>query len=423
MPMSPIPMPIHVALKEAPSTSGTGESAKSASFGSVLKKSVGVKPTGKPHEAKHAVPSTTKEQSHRKQVSHHGRLSHGSPPPAVAAASAPPVALEGARVPKKPPLSLQKGAVVHKGTLPPSKHSAKPGEKTPVFSPGEKPAVRVTRMSVQGAPPATRTPIAAQPTGTGQIEKPATRPVSPGTHPANTPLEPKMALEPKKPLTPAMKPAPVAHAKPALSQGKAAMSHAAAARGATPSTTSPASLPANGSAAQVPSVKTAAAAATHVRRAAPEKVVNLPAQKPQPGWKIQATHVQQQDGVKRSTWTIRPPVAQAPPMTMQLTQQGTHLKADLTVNAAVLGLINASPTALPHHAVHLPEGVSTLEFSLMTQGGFAGTGGDNPASGGQPQPQSGWAGGSGMYGSSPGAALASDASRLGWSNDGIDYRA
>lgn len=59
-------------------------------------------------------------------------------------------------------------------------------------------------------------------------------------------------------------------------------------------------------------------------------------------------------------------------MKMEVTQEGSRLKADLTVNAQAMGLFNATPTALPHHAVHLPEGVATLEFSLMTQGGMGG---------------------------------------------------
>lgn len=98
-----------------------------------------------------------------------------------------------------------------------------------------------------------------------------------------------------------------------------------------------------------------------------------------PGWKIQAGRIAQQDGVKRSSWIIRPPISAGQAMKLELTQEGSKLKADLTVTPGQVasGLVNACPTALPHQAVHLPDGVSTLEFSLFTQGG-------NPAFSGHP---------------------------------------
>lgn len=138
----------------------------------------------------------------------------------------------------------------------------------------------------------------------------------------------------------------------------------------------------------------------------------------QPAWKIQSNGVVAQDGAKRSSWTIQTPLANGPAMKLELTQSGSKLKADLTVSPQVMGLINASPTALPHHAVHLPEGVSTLEFSLFTQGGGAGFG----------DMQSGQQGsGSGTmpaYQSGPAAPLAAAALEYaGTLNDGIDYRA
>lgn len=105
---------------------------------------------------------------------------------------------------------------------------------------------------------------------------------------------------------------------------------------------------------------------------------------PAPGWKIQAGPMVQQDGVKHSSWIIRPPVSAGQPMKLELTQEGSKLKADLTVSASQIatGLVNASPTALPHHAVHLPDGVSTLEFSLFSQGGNQAFSGDPGHSGG-----------------------------------------
>ena len=138
-----------------------------------------------------------------------------------------------------------------------------------------------------------------------------------------------------------------------------------------------------------------------------------------PAWKVQSNGVVAQNGTKRSSWTIQPPLANAPAMKLELTQSGSKLKADLTVSQQVMGLINASPTALPHHAVHLPEGVSTLEFSLFTQGGGTGFGEQSTQAGsGQPGNatvpyQSGQA-------APIGAALVESAGTI---NNGIDYRA
>lgn len=163
-----------------------------------------------------------------------------------------------------------------------------------------------------------------------------------------------------------------------------------------------------------------AAAAVH----APAGTDNS-ANQPQ-GWKIQPVHVQNTDGVRQSTWTIRPPVANGPPMTMELTQQGSNLKANLTVNAATAALITTAPTALPHHAVHLPDGVSTLQFTVMTQGG----GGGGSGFGGQPNPQQpspgqlagtygGHAGGGGVHAHVTSRSDAAAELML----SGVDYRA
>ena len=105
-------------------------------------------------------------------------------------------------------------------------------------------------------------------------------------------------------------------------------------------------------------------------------------------------------------------------MKLELTQQGSTLKADLTVNSTSLGLINQSPTALPHQAVHLPEGVSHLEFSVWTQqGGNSGAGQD-----GQSPYQPPVAGPMSRY--SVGTATRSlEAGTNLMSLDGIDYRA
>ncbi len=149
--------------------------------------------------------------------------------------------------------------------------------------------------------------------------------------------------------------------------------------------------------------------------AAPVKTASTPQQ---PAWKIQSNGVVAQDGAKRSSWTIQPPLANGPAMKLELTQSGSKLKADLTVSPQVMGLINASPTALPHHAVHLPEGVSTLEFSLFTQGGGAGFGDM------QPGQQGGGSGTMPSYQSGPSVPLAAAALEYaGTLNDGIDYRA
>lgn len=146
--------------------------------------------------------------------------------------------------------------------------------------------------------------------------------------------------------------------------------------------------------------------------------VETPAQVP--GWKIQAGPVVQQNGVKHSSWIIRPPMSVGQPMKLELTQEGSKLKADLTVSASQIasGLVNASPTALPHQAVHLPDGVFTLEFSLFSQGG-------NQAFSGQ----SGYSGGTAPYlpelerrFSPPDIAAAAGYGEGSSFSNGVDYR-
>ena len=138
-----------------------------------------------------------------------------------------------------------------------------------------------------------------------------------------------------------------------------------------------------------------------------------------PAWKVQSNGVVAQDGTKRSSWTIQPPLTNAPAMKLELTQNGSKLKADLTVSPQVMGLINASPTALPHHAVHLPEGVSTLEFSLFTQGGGTGFG-EQSAQAGSGQPGNAPVPYQSGHAAPMGAALVES---VGTINNGIDYRA
>ncbi len=138
-----------------------------------------------------------------------------------------------------------------------------------------------------------------------------------------------------------------------------------------------------------------------------------------PGWTIQSTGASEQQGVKRTSWMIRPPVAEGPPMKLDLTQEGSHLKADLTVSTQSMGIINATPTALPHQAVHLPEGVSTLQFSLMTQGGSTGMGGQSSSQSGSSD--SGWGTNYGSSGMSQMGSL--DSAGRGSVSDGIDYHA
>lgn len=131
-----------------------------------------------------------------------------------------------------------------------------------------------------------------------------------------------------------------------------------------------------------------------------------------PGWKITPNQVTVDGSVRRSQWTIHPPTPLASPMKMELTQSGSHLKADLTVTQNALGLVNASPTALMHQAIHLPDGVSQLQFSLNTEGGF----GQNP----QQSERGPWAG-NGMGGFSTPAYQTTDNGTE--SLDGVDYHA
>ncbi len=87
------------------------------------------------------------------------------------------------------------------------------------------------------------------------------------------------------------------------------------------------------------------------------------------GWTIAPAQIRNAGGIQESTWTIRPPLFMGPPMKMELIQEGSRLQANLTVHENLMGLVNTSPTALPQNAVHLPEGVSTLQFTLASHGG------------------------------------------------------
>ena len=148
---------------------------------------------------------------------------------------------------------------------------------------------------------------------------------------------------------------------------------------------------------------------------------NTPATPPA-GWKIQPLNTHNADGVRWSTWTIRPPAANGPPMKMELIQQGSSLKANLTVSTSSLGLIDTIPTSLPNHAVHLPEGVLTLHFSVMAHNGGKGPG-DQPNP--NPHPPGGEL--AQVYGGRVGASTpawmetGTEAAELSFS--GVDYRA
>lgn len=149
----------------------------------------------------------------------------------------------------------------------------------------------------------------------------------------------------------------------------------------------------------------------------PTKDATAATSKP-PGWTIQSTGGSNQGGIKQSTWTIRPPLAMGPAMKMDLTQQGSNLKANLTVNSESLGMFNMSPTALPHQAVHLPEGVSTLQFSLTAQGGSSQMSGNGytPSGGG-------YSGEGSAYGQSGSSSSVTDTvAGSGALLQGIDYR-
>ncbi len=96
------------------------------------------------------------------------------------------------------------------------------------------------------------------------------------------------------------------------------------------------------------------------------------------GWKIEPTQVDNRDGVRQSTWSIKPPLSSGTPLKMELTQQGATLKANLTVSPSGLGYLDLVPTVLPHQAVHLPQGVATLQFTVTTPGGGGAGGQGNP---------------------------------------------
>lgn len=134
-----------------------------------------------------------------------------------------------------------------------------------------------------------------------------------------------------------------------------------------PTVTSP---PLTAPAAPLHAVAVAAKAASPAMTGAMKAVP--PTEKPLQGWTIQPGQVQNIAGIRQSSWTIRPPALMGPPMKMEIAQQGSQMTANLTVSAGSLGLLNATPTALPHQAVHLPEGVTNLVFSLSTQGGSSG---------------------------------------------------
>ncbi len=148
---------------------------------------------------------------------------------------------------------------------------------------------------------------------------------------------------------------------------------------------------------------------------------NAPATPPA-GWKIQPMNTHNADGVRWSTWTIRPPAANGPPMKMELIQQGSSLKANLTVSTSSLGLIDTIPASLPNHAVHLPEGVLTLHFSVMTHSGGKGPGDQsNP----NPHPPGGELAQAygGRVGASTPAWMETGTEAIELSFSGVDYRA
>ncbi len=135
------------------------------------------------------------------------------------------------------------------------------------------------------------------------------------------------------------------------------------------------------------------------------------------GWRIVPGPVQRDQTMVRSEWTIRAPMVQASAMKMTVTQEGSHLKAELRVPTNLMGWVNASPTALPHHAVHLPEGVHTLEFSLSAEGEGAGVGGgDGRAPGYAPGP-------GGANRPMPWTGTPADGASEVESSGGVDYRA
>ncbi|PSR23345.1 MAG: hypothetical protein C7B45_03255 [Sulfobacillus acidophilus] len=128
---------------------------------------------------------------------------------------------------------------------------------------------------------------------------------------------------------------------------------------------------------------TRAAQATHGRLAsssgpAPAKTEAPSNPQLTAGWKIEPTQVDDRGGVRQSTWNIKPPLSTGSAMRMELTQEGSTLKANLTVSPAALGYLDLAATALPHHAVHLPQGVATLELTVTTSGGGGAGSQSNP---------------------------------------------
>lgn len=170
-----------------------------------------------------------------------------------------------------------------------------------------------------------------------------------------------------------------------------------------------------------PSADTPKTAPSSTRAAVPARVAVQSETSSAPlGWKIQSTAVSETSGVKVSRWSIQPPGSVKVPMTMELTQQGSHLKADLTVHGAALNLISATPALLPHQAVHLPKGVSTLEFSLLTHGGPGEQAGQQSAQpNGSGDGNSSWRG---QYGARDALPFTPSYSR-DRGREGVDYRA
>ncbi|MCY0878379.1 MAG: hypothetical protein OWU84_05510 [Firmicutes bacterium] len=134
------------------------------------------------------------------------------------------------------------------------------------------------------------------------------------------------------------------------------------------------------------------------------------------GWRIEPGRAERNSSAVRTEWRIRPPAPQPGAMTLTLTQSGSRLKADLVVPAHLIGWVNVTPTALPHQAVHLPDGVQTLEFSLHAESGGSGGssnegyGAESGTASSPPRSQPSWLGAS-----SAGSGQEAGA--------GVDYRA
>lgn len=139
----------------------------------------------------------------------------------------------------------------------------------------------------------------------------------------------------------------------------------------------------------------------------------------QKGWTIQAAPALKTPSSTTTRWMIKPPISVASPMQMTLVQEGTRLHASLQVHHQDAAWMGSTLTALPGQAIRMPDGVSSMAFSLLTSGGQSGMpGGFAGQAGGQGPPIP-----SGSFEGNYGLRDPAMSAMTGPSDQGVDYRA